>query len=222
MNSNLKQNRGFPTILWILATTFGWSVGLLPCLPSIKTPSDFYQTVLILGANGFLMGLLMGVLQWMVLRQFIKIPRSWITATLFGCLFAEIFGVVFGVGFPLSLIYLRGEELSGWVFMPVPFHLVFGGFFVGLFQSIVISRSTSRIGNRIGLLWGMGTWLGIGLGVFATGYANNYLANAALPNILFLFWGRIVAGIVLGLTTLGLLQIINKTMNNPIDTTTSL
>jgi hypothetical protein len=156
----------------------------------------------------------MGVLQWMVLRQFIKIPKSWITATIFGCLFAEIFGVVFAVGFPLGLLYLHGEGLSGWEFMPTPFYLVFGGFFVGLFQSIVLSRSTSRIGNRIGLLWVMGTWLGIGLGVFATGYANNYLSNAARPNILFLFLGRIIAGVVLGLTTLVLLQIINKKVGN--------
>jgi hypothetical protein len=211
MNSNLKQNGGFPTILWILATTFGWSVGLLPNLQTIKNPSDFYQTVLILGVNGLLIGLLMGVLQWMVLRHFIKIPKSWITATIFGCLFAEIFGIVFDVGLPLGLLYLHGEGLSGWqFFMQTHFYLVFGGFFVGLFQSIVLSRSLSKFGNRIGLLWVIGTWLGIGLGIFATVYANNYLSNAALPNILFLFLGRIIAGVVLGLTTLILLQIINK------------
>ena len=210
MNSTLKQNGGFPTILWILATMFGWSVGLLPNLQTIKNQSDFFQTVLIVGINGFLIGFLMGILQWMVLRQFIKIPKTWITATIFGCLFAEIFGVVFAVGFPLSMLYLYGERLSGWEFMQTPFDLVFGGFFVGLFQSIVLSRSLSKIGNRIGLLWVIGVWLGIGLGVFATSYVNNYLSNAALPNILFLFLGRITAGVVLGLTTLLLLQIINK------------
>jgi len=130
-----------------------------------KNQSDFFQTVLIVGINGFLIGFLMGILQWMVLRQFIKIPKTWITATIFGCLFAEIFGVVFAVGFPLSMLYLYGERLSGWEFMQTPFDLVFGGFFVGLFQSIVLSRSLSKIGNRIGLLWVIGVWLGIGLGV---------------------------------------------------------
>jgi len=210
MKSDIKYKGGSTAILWILATALGWSVGLFSVPHVIKTPSDFFQTILILGGNGLITGLLMGMLQWKVLRQLIMIPKSWITATIFGCFCAEIFGGVFAVGFPLVLLYFKGEGVSGWEFLMTPFYLVFGGFFVGLFQSNVLSRciSKTRNGSRIGLLWFIGTWLGVGLGIFATGYANNYLSNFALPNILFLFLGRLIAGAVLGLTTFVLLQIV--------------
>jgi hypothetical protein len=203
------QDGGFPPNLWILATTFGWSVGSLPTLRNIWNLSDFFQTVLILGVNGLLVGFLMGSLQWMALRQSIKLPKSWITATIFDCLFAEVFGVIFAVGFPFISLCLQGESLIGWDFLPFPSYMIYGGFFVGIFQSRVFSQ-TVRIGKRIGLLWFTGTWMGIGLGVFATGYASNFWINAALPNILSLFLGRISAGVVLALTTFILLQIINK------------
>ena len=99
-----KQNsRGTFSLLagWILANLIGWAAGLAigelfsPLAARIPIPWQHDRDLVSVYATIILLGLSIGVAQWVVMRRYLTRPTRWITTTLIGYLLCVVIFVTF-------------------------------------------------------------------------------------------------------------------------------
>jgi hypothetical protein len=176
-----RSEWGF-ALLWVLATAAGWVVGFAIC----EVLKDFVESF---SADGAVIGVSIGILQWVALRGRINRAGWWILASIIG----------FAVGkfaadyIATSLSGAVGSGLGG----------VAIGASLGIAQWLVLRRHVAKAGWWVlasGLAWAIGWAIISVVHEEAAGgpTAAAYVIGAA---------GAAVAGVITGVSLLGLFRL---------------
>ena len=169
---------------WVLATTAGFALGFVPIA------SLGYAFPILFAPAYALMGLMVGILQWLVLRRRVPAASKWILATIAGFVLGGAFGfIVILVASSVDLYSSLYEPLSSFAFALVllaPLGPVVGAaqwlvlrgkvlrsrwwvlastLSLALFATVVGAGLATDVDNAPGGLWAIGTLGGIGVGV---------------------------------------------------------
>jgi hypothetical protein len=185
-------------ITWLFATAIGWGVIVYPALRIQQLRITSWDALpgiawqLLIPAT--LLGLIVGILQYTVLRFVGIISTKWILFSMFGYAVGTsiaflLSATILGLAFP-EIYTSNGNAFS---FMPVDTTMFLCGGITGLFQIAVLKKVFISYYIKDSVLWVLGSALGWGIGYFSTGYAF----ESGLP--LFLQSG--VAGLVIGTIT---------------------
>jgi hypothetical protein len=155
---------------WLFTSTLGMGLGwVLGWQVSFIIPGVFSTVML-----GAVAGLILGTLQWLVMRSQFQGSALWILATAAG----------WGVGFPVGVALAQGFGLADWAF-----GLTIGavtGAVTGISQWLFLSRRSLRAG------W----WIPLSVFALASGLVY-YRADAAWLGILIGALYGIVTGVAL-------------------------
>jgi hypothetical protein len=178
--------------LWVILTALGDTIGLLVggSLAYLFFPADNIQFALVLGLIG---GLILGVAQWLLLRQIFLDVGWWILAT----------GIAWAIGDPLGTIIVTiGKQM-----MPSLLAACIGsaviGTILGFSQWLILRKkfiSTSTI-------WIAATILSLLIGTFIKRIPNLH------PALVILIAG-VVGAAITGLTLVWLMQNFQPTASN--------
>ena len=188
---------------WVGGTTIGWVVGFVVGL-NVASSSDSLlgtgplQSVLAYSVAGGFVGLLVGLMQWRVLRRRISQSGAWVVASAAGL------GIAGGAGYGLAVLifgYSRDLEdlaspaaIVGWTLVTAC-----GGAIAGLLQWRVLRSQVRQAGS-----WVAASTIGWGLSTAAMGtvvVASFRIVGEANPGILWFLAAILAAGIVLGVIT---------------------
>jgi hypothetical protein len=183
------QSNGFVIyLLWILATTIGWSAGVFDLNFEAETYMDIVRIMPIYLADGLLIGLVIGIGQAWVLRRFTNLSRSWTWATVSGYGLAFLTGLIVTVLIPTIVWMSHGENLlpviqpstvSIWLNMD---DLFWGGFLIGPIQWQVLKKIIPNPKRSKALLWMVVNWFVLGINVFIRAFTHEtLLANFPMP-----------------------------------------
>lgn len=189
-------------LLWILATTIGWSAGLFNLDFEAKTYLDVLRLLPIYLIDGLLIGFIMGIGQELVLRRFTHLSWEWVRATVLGYGLAFLMGAIVSVLIP-SLVWLsHGEYLlpfinastiSIWLNID---DLFWGGILIGALQWPVLKKIIPNPTSKKGLLWVLVTWLVLGASVYVRIFTHGNFLREFQRGIMGMFIG-IVTGVIL-------------------------
>ena len=188
---------------WVGGTTIGWVVGFVVGLNVASSSEPLLgtgplQSVLAYAVLGAFVGLVVGLMQWRVLRRRISQSGAWVTASVAGL------GIAGGAGYGLAVLifgYSRDLEdlanpaaIAGWALVTAC-----GGAIAGLLQWRVLRSQVRQAGS-----WVAASTLGWGLSAAAMGtvaVASFRIAGDANPGLLWFLGAIVAAGIVLGVIT---------------------
>ena len=202
--------------LWIIASALGWLAGAFDLTLNATTYLEVARLIPLYLLDGFLVGLVTGIGQALILRRIMSKPSRWFWGTLLGYTLAFPAGLLIEVLIPSITFPLQGMAflpLSGPSTMTIylyPQSLFWGAFIVGLAQWPVLKRYISDPNAKNRMLWILATWLGPGLGVFM---------RWCFFGLLFTDVERFSMGVATGVTTgLALMILINQTgfESNPV------
>ncbi len=114
-------------------------------------------------------------------------------------------GLAVGTAIAWISFQVRGDiflpEGSAMFFSPLPMHVIFGGYALGVAQWPILRHIRNGQGGKEGLLWVLGTWAGIGLGVLASSWVRGYVLDVSATPMVRIVVGRVIAGMILGIVT---------------------
>ncbi len=172
-------------ILYVLASTFGMLVGfvlgffLVDALPDVV--GEWFGTSVL----GIVLGMAVGILQWLVLRRRVSGAGWWIFASAIGGFAIFQAGLFFG----FSTEYESSAALLGWAGV-----VALGGVAAGTLQWLVLRGQAARAG-----WWVLASTVGWVLSVMGV----RELPWGVDPSDLL--WGMVATGAVLGVVTGGVL-----------------
>ena len=165
---------------WVLATTLGWLVGFAIC----EAFASFLQS---LRADGAVIGISIGIAQWLVLRQRFGGAKLWILVSVLG----------FAIGKFAADAVIQTE--TGFV------GLVLSGLVIGIgagfAQWVVLVRHVSRAE-----LWIVASALGWALGWVVIGTVDDAIGGPTVMAYLIGALGAAVAGLITGTALVWLLH----------------
>jgi hypothetical protein len=186
--SKTQSNRLAIYLLWILATTLGWSAGVFDLDSTAKTYMDVVRLLLIYLADGLLVGFVLGVGQALVLRKFAPSNWDWVRVTALGYGLAFLMGLLVSVSIPSIIWGLRGEWLlpfarpstvSIWFNMD---DLFWGGFLIGPIQWRVLKKIVPNPTRSKAILWMLVNWFVLGISMFIRAFTHDTIfANFPMP-----------------------------------------
>lgn len=179
---------------WAVATTLGWVVGFTIC-DGLKTVIDEIHHISIIPLSGCLpvdgavIGVCVGIAQWLVLRPYIAGTRWWIAASIVGFAIGKQIGDYLVVAIPGTL----GAGLSGAVI----------GTLAGIAQWFVLRHYAARAG------W----WIAASALAWAIGWSVISLAEAAENELTVMAYGFGVVGTAIAgvITAAALIRLFNRT-----------
>ncbi len=198
--------------LWTLSTIGGWTLYTYPGLTFrntlIQSWDDFFSILGIISIQMAFLGLLVGFLQFILLRTKTNISLWWIF----------ISGVSYSVGLNLaillvtvSLVGLNQHAFANILFaLPFAPAMVVAGVFIGIIQALVLRYLFSGNLKKF-LLWLLANSLGWGLAFFATSIA--WGAGLSMQ------WQSGLAGLCIGGISMIALIVLNKTTHENTITT---
>jgi hypothetical protein len=181
---------------WVVASTVGWFVGLIMMYIigflmaesfDIEWLTDLYM--------GIMLGIGVGVLQWLVLRRRVSRAGWWVLASAAGFVVVGgsvfgaadvVFGFLEGMGGMSSFINVLGRTVV----------VALGGAVTGILQWLVLRSQVSRAG-----WWVLASTVGWGL-CMAVAFSGVSLLESDIetfiPTLLLLVGGGVVLGAVTG------------------------
>ena len=197
-----QPNRFAVYLLWILATTIGWSAGVFALNSTAKTYMDVVRLLPIYLADGLLIGLVLGIGQALVLGRFTHSNWEWARATVLGYGLAFFMGLIVSITIPIIVWGLQGESLlplsqpstvSIWFNMD---DLFWGGFLIGPIQWRVLKKIIPEPNRNKAILWMLVNWFVLGASMFIRAFTHaTIFANFPMP-IMGMVMGA-VTGVVL-------------------------
>jgi len=165
--------------LWVLATTAGWItaryVGFALWNVVLTSWTQVAAPVFVLAWNGLLLGSVVGLLQWFVLRIWKQEKGWWVLATI----------ASYGLGSPLALLlilaldvtlarvnhlplFITGSSIS--LSMPLPLTMILTGALVAIGQWLVLRQFIPASKTKEAALWVFGTAFAWGIALWADAY----------------------------------------------------
>jgi hypothetical protein len=197
-----QPNRLAIYLLWILATTIGWSAGVFNLDFEAKTYLEVLRLLSVYLIDGLLIGLIMGLGQELVLRRMTHLNGEWVRATVLGYGLAFLMGVIVSVLIP-SLVWLsHGEYLlpfmdastvSIWLNID---DLFWGGILIGAVQWSVLKKIIPNPTLKKGLVWVLVTWFVLGASVYVRIFTHGNFLGEFQMGMMGMFIG-IVTGLIL-------------------------
>jgi len=161
-------------LLWTGVSALGWLLGPIDALqPTLRTYLDVANRALAYTVCGLVIGLVIGIGQFLVLKQKLFSSKKWFFMTVAGYTLAWPIGLAIITIIPTIVWSLHGSgflplrEPATISFFPFPEDIVFGGWFVGIAQWLALRQMLPYRNSRLAALWILGVWLSIGLGIFA-------------------------------------------------------
>jgi hypothetical protein len=197
-------------LLWIGISALGWFLVPINTLsPNLRTTWEVAIRALTYTACGLIIGLVLGIGQFLVLKQKWYASKKWFFMTLAGYTLALPIGLAISTLIPAIAFPLRGSSFlplmvpSTIFFFPYPTDIVFGGWVVGIAQWIALRQMLPYRNSRLAALWILGVWLSIGLGIFAMyiGRSGPININSGMLFDTTLAIERVYTGGVSGLVT---------------------
>ncbi len=199
---------------WLLVSIVGWTIGsLFTTGGDTRSISEIIALFPPLIANGFLIGIVNGVGQTVLLQRIVSsYPKNWRLATIVGSTLLAPVGLVIVTMVAWISFQIQGQQFlpSGGTmfFNPSPMYMIAGGFVLGLTQWMVLRNLLIESGGKIGSLWILGTWAGIGTGVFIGMWARGHMFN--LPALAQRIIENAITGAIIGVVTATILLIIAR------------
>ncbi|MBI3234462.1 MAG: hypothetical protein HYZ42_10565 [Bacteroidetes bacterium] len=187
MMDNIFQQH-FSVNQWTKVTFWGWVLGiaLVLIISSFLGSIGIEHSQFYLGVG---MGAGVGFVQWMYLKKITQVSLNWVWFS------------IIGMGIPFVVLDFISSEV---IAHKLPISITFGALTVGFLQYLILRKYSSKAN-----LWILGSFIGWALGVltvFIINYTNNLksvipsnLVLAAL-NLLLMFAGGIILGIITGIT----------------------
>jgi hypothetical protein len=197
-------------ILWIGISALGWFLGPINTLqPTLRTYLDVANRALAYTICGLFIGLVIGIGQFLVLKQKLYSSKKWFFLTLAGYTLALPIGLAIFTLIPAISFTLQGSsflplrEPTTIFFFPFPMDIFFGGWVVGIAQWIALRQILPYRNSRLAALWILGVWLSLGLGILAMLFVRTTPININSGMLLdpALALGRVCIGVVSGLVT---------------------
>jgi hypothetical protein len=170
---------------YTLASTLGMFVGFFLGFLLMAIIPDILGKWLAFSVFGIVLGVAVGILQWIVLRRRVSGAGWWVFASAVGGLGIFQAGVFFG----FSTSYASFGALFGWIGI-----VALGGVVTGALQWLVLRGQVSRAG-----WWVLAS---------TVGWVLSVMGVRALPwgtDDSDALWGMVVTGLVLGVVTGGVL-----------------
>lgn len=197
-----QPNRLTIYLLWILATTIGWSAGVFHLDFEAKTYLEVLRLLPTYLIDGLLIGLIMGIGQELVLRRIAHLNWEWVRVTVLGYGLAFLMGGTVSVLIP-SIVWLsHGEYLlpfmnastvSIWLNID---DLFWGGILIGALQWPVLKKIIPNPNSKKGLLWVLVTWFVFGASVYVRIFTHGNFLGEFQMGMMGMFIG-IVTGVIL-------------------------
>lgn len=197
-------------LLWIGVSALGWFLVPINTLsPNLRTYWEVANRALAYAACGLIIGLVIGIGQFLVLKQKSVASKKWFFLTLAGYTLALPLGLAISTLIPAISFTLQGSgflplrEPSTIFFFPFPTDIFMGGWVVGIAQWIVLRQILPYRNSRLAPLWILGVWLSIGLGIFAMLIRRSapINVNSGMLFDMTLAIERVYIGVVSGLVT---------------------
>jgi len=197
-------------LLWIGVSALGWFLGPINTLqPTLRTYLDVANRALAYAVCGLIIGLVIGIGQFLVLKQKLYSSKKWFFMTLAGYTLALPIGLVISTLIPAISFTLQGSsflplrEPTTIFFFPFPMDIFLGGWVVGIAQWITLRQILPYRNSRLAALWILGVWLSIGLGIIAMliGRTVPININSGMLFDTTLAIERVYIGVVSGLVT---------------------
>jgi hypothetical protein len=197
-------------LLWIGVSALGWFLVPINTLyPTLRTYWEVANRALAYTACGLIIGLVIGIGQFLVLKQKLYSSKKWFFMTLAGHTLAWPIGLTIITLIPTIAWNLHGSgflplrEPTTISFFPFPTDIVFGGWVVGIAQWIALRQILPYRNSRLAALWILGVWLSIGLGIIAMfiGRTTPININSGMLFDTTLAIERVYIGVVSGLVT---------------------
>jgi hypothetical protein len=150
---------------WVLASTLGWAIAFSVAAPTGSFAHWITRWTVVVIALSILMGAILGLGQWIVLRQHMARANYWVFASAIG----------FGIGLTLSTKVAIGHDVVTGVLLG---HLVLGSV-LGLAQWITLQRRL-----RETIFWMLASVLGWSIG---NGVADTLLVDTHTIDVRALF-----------------------------------
>jgi hypothetical protein len=196
-----KQSQiGWPFgVQWLLLSTVGWALGFFvgfalgTIISEDLIPNSVFGEILAYFMLGTVLGSVVGLMQWFVLRRQISRAGWWILASAAGL------AVVIGAGITLAALMEYSVELGSfasllrWVLV-----MALGGAVTGILQRPVLQQRVSRAS-----WWVLANTLGWALCIFVAGSAGLMLPGL---QIVAFFGGGILLGGITGVAMVWLLR----------------
>ena len=161
-------------LLWIGISALGWFLAPINTLnPTLRTYFDVGNRILAYAGCGLILGLVMGIGQFFLLKQKAVASKKWFWMTLAGYTLALPVGLVIttlipAISFPLhGSGFLPLREPSTISYFPFPMDIFMGGWVLGIAQWTVLRQMLSFRNSPLATIWVVGVWLSFGLGIFA-------------------------------------------------------
>ena len=177
MKENTKPMKMW--FLWVLTTTAGWImaryVGFALWKVVLTSWAQVPALIFNLAVNGLLLGSVVGLLQWFVLRIWKQEKGWWVLATI----------ASYGLGSPLVLLlilvldvilarvnhlplFIAGSSIS--LSMPLPLTMIMTGALVAIGQWLVLRQFITSSKTKEAALWVFGTAFAWGIALWAAAY----------------------------------------------------
>ena len=209
---NRRKNKFLFWILWTLSIGFPWFIFVFPGL-KIRNLNiiSWYEIWQILGRllfPCFMIGLLVSVAQYLLLKNQLNFSRAWIIYSILGytfvppitmCMIITIFG----------LVYPETLSTRGIHFLSVPLDLtmIFSGLLVGIIQLPAFpKKDIENTGKSIPWLWVLGSSLAWGLGFLVSSFRYDSLRFESM-----------LSGLTIGMITGGVFILIDYQANKMMD-----
>lgn len=189
-------------LLWIFATAAGWAgveyMGFSLRATVLRSATQIPSLALELLLNGALLGSVVGLLQWLVLRFWKKAKGWWIPITVAGYAVGSPIGFILTTSLNVFAarraglqLFVEGSNVSlSW---PLPVMMLVTGLILAAVQWPVLRRLIPFAKAKEAILWGLGTMLGWGLGFWAASYTLSFGLS--------LFAQNVAAGSLIGIVT---------------------
>lgn len=190
-------------LLWILATTIGWSAGVLNMNTEVHTYMDVLRSVPVYLINGLLIGLVAGLGQALILRTFGTLTQEWIWASAVGYGLSFVAGLVVSVLIP-SIVWLsRGDYLLPFtepstVSMRLNMDdLFWGGLLIGIIQWRVLRKIIPDPNLSKAMAWALAPWFVLGLSTFVGALTHRNVLSGFQMGIMGVVMGAITGWILI-------------------------
>jgi len=196
--------------LWIGVSGLGWLLIPINTLnPNLKSYWEVANRGLVYAACGLMIGLVIGLGQFLVLKHSRVPSKTWFGMTLAGYTLAWPVGLAISTLIPAIAFALRGESFlplrqpAAISFFPFPMDLVLGGWVVGVAQWFALRQILPHRNSRLAALWALGVWLSVGLGLFVALIGRSAPINIDSGTVFdaTLAFERAKIGIISGLVT---------------------
>ena len=190
-------------LLWVLATTVGWSASVFDLDSTAKTYMDIVRLLPIYLIDGLLIGFIMGIGQELVLRRIISLNWDWVRATFLGYGLAFLMGLLVSISIPTIVWGLQGEYLlpfaqsstvSIWFNMD---DLFWGGFLIGPIQWQVLKKIIPNPKRSKAILWMLGNWFVFGISFFIRAFTHQTMLANFQMGIMGIAMGIVTGAILL-------------------------